>query len=227
MLEPTIQCPQVSIVFRWGWPPGVNVFSKAKTAATHLSNLTLRHDHKIRVMNPGARVPVMERLIVPYDDELDICKKATEGMDLGGFEFRSRPRLGSYGEEQEYIERTLVENPGYILLCDHGLIHFLDMADVPGEAELPQNTVTAKVAFALRIAKELGVRIMSVRHQNNLGAPVKGMPPQSRASKTGYVNVKAGVRDMQQMFFKTPLTWGEIVARLRELELAINTTKHR
>jgi hypothetical protein len=27
------------------------------------------------------------------------------------------------------------------------------------------------------------------------------MPPQSRASKTGYVNVKAGVRDIQQMFF--------------------------
>ncbi len=200
MFEPSKDCPQVTIASRWGWTKETDVFSEAKKAARRLKNLPGRIDPSVRVKDPGVRLPVIERLILPYEDELDACIAATKGMDLFGFEFRPRPRLLSYGEELEFVERELIENPGYIILADHGLLHFVDMADVPGQEHLSDNAVTAKTAFALRIAKKLGVVFMCVRHQLGVGSDVKGMPPQSEAAETGYVRLDPPTGNMQQLF---------------------------
>ena len=85
MFEPAKECPQVTVAFRWGWGRGADVFTEAKKAARRLKNLTLTFDPQVRVKDAGARVPVNERLILPYEDELDACLAATANMDLFGF----------------------------------------------------------------------------------------------------------------------------------------------
>jgi hypothetical protein len=175
------------------------VFSKAKKAAKKLEYLAFRFDPTIEVKNPGARLPIMERVICVYEEELEVCLRATTGVNLYGFVFMTR-RRSTFGEENAFMERELIDNPGYIIKSDYGLNQFLDMSRFPGQAQLTPSDVTARLAFALRSAKKLGVKILCVRHQKNTGAAVKGMPPQPESAATGFVHLNPYLADMQQFF---------------------------
>ena len=202
MFEPATDCPQLSVVVRWGWGEKANVFAEARAAVRRrcLEYLSGSFDPRIRVKSPGSRLPVMEKVICVYDDELSTCQKAVDGMNLFGFSFRTRKRQ-SFGEEMEFMERRLLENPGYIAICDNGLNQFLAMDDHPGQEILSTNTVTSHIAFMLRIAKKLGITMICVRHQKSDGSQVKGLPPQPSSAATGYVNTNPSMKDMQQLFF--------------------------
>ena len=159
------------------------------------------------VKNPGSRLAVQERIICVYKDEIDIVREATEKFNLTGFEFKHRERT-TFGEEFEFMERKLVENPGFIVIADNGLNQFCWMDDVPGQPDPTPQAVTAKIAFALRCAAVHHTKLMGIRHQKSDGPSVlvRGLPPSPKSASTGYVNFDPppGMGDMQQLFFVVP-----------------------
>lgn len=193
-------CPQVSVVVRWGWSKRENVLRKARNAAKKLEYLSFGFDPAVKVKNTGVRLPVMERVICVYEDELETCLLATKGCNLYGFVFMTRQR-STFGEEFEFMEKNLIENPGFIIISDCGLNQFLAADDVPGQEQLSPNTVTAKMSWALRIAVTKGVKMFCIRHQKGTGSAVKGMPPQATSAATGFLTINPRyIQDMQQFF---------------------------
>jgi hypothetical protein len=110
-------------------------------------------------------------------------------------------RRSSLGQEQSFLEHGLIENPGWICICDHGLNQFTPFDDVPGLPNLTPLEVAPRVAFALRMCETTRTTILGVRQQKNDGAAVKGMPPQPTSANTGYVNLNPPPGSVQQIFF--------------------------
>jgi hypothetical protein len=214
MFEPAALCPQVSVVSRWGWPKQAikeenedysdRIKRSTKAAAKRLGYgyLNFPNDFSVRVKTPGARVIVMQRVVCVYLEEEKDCRTALAAAKLD-WEVRVRPRA-SFGEEFSFM-LNMIDNPGFIVIADHGLNQFCWMDDVPGQPDPTPEMVTARISFALRCAVRRKASLLAIRHQKSdgEGVLVKGMPPVSTAAATGYVNFNPppGMGDFQQIIF--------------------------
>ena len=218
MFEPAKQCPQISSISRWGWEQITKkesaedyedrIARNARGAARRLKKgyLDWPNDFGTAVKHPGYRLVVLQKVICCYEEEKKICQTAVAAAELDrrGWVVMTRPRA-TFGEEFNYMLWDMIENPGWIVIADHGLNQFCWMDDVPGQPDPIAEVVTAKAAFALRCATVRHTTLMCVRHQKSdgPGVLVRNMPPIPQSEATGYVNFNPppGMGDMQQLFF--------------------------
>jgi len=208
MLKPATNCPRLSVIIRWGCPKGtskaaierwMNVDAK-RLARTRYMSFPI--DRDVRVGHAGNRLSVEDRVICCYSEEVPLAKEVLgKYPELAAFRVLPRPR-SNFGDEGQYMERNLIPNPGFLCICDAGLFQVLPQDRTPGQGAMKAEDFSAKVAFMLRIAKTLDVKIVSPRPQDNIGADVYGLPPQSFAAATGFVNINnPRLRFVQQLIF--------------------------
>ena len=100
------------------------------------------------------------------------------------------------------MERRLIENPGYLCICDAGLIQVLPHDRVPGQSVFKPEDWTAKTVWMLRLGRHMNIKMLGVRHQDNIGSKIYGLPPLTTAAETAFLNVqKPKMKFVQQMMF--------------------------